>query len=99
MAICRTNLKSKLATCQVNLSNLRLKPSINVDLHRQNLESPGFGIPTVSRFQIFTDSPSALNCLILAPQYVKQIVDKNSVARGLGVVFAKVWPQIQVISK
>ena len=91
MAICRTNPKSKVATCQLNLFNLRLKSLINDELHRQNFESPGFGIPTVSRFQIFTDPPSALNCLILAPQCVKQIVNKNSAARDLGVVFAKVW--------
>ena len=74
-----------------------LKALIDDDPYRQNLESPGFGIPTVSRDEIFTDPPAARNCLILAPQYVKQIVDKNSAARGLGVVFAKVWPSIEII--
>ena len=76
-----------------------LRALIDDDPYRQNLESPGFGIPTVSRDEIFTDPPAALNCLILAPQYVRQIVDKNAAARGSGVVFAKVWPQIHVISE
>ena len=74
-----------------------LRALIDDDPYRQNLESPGFGIPTVSRDEIFTDPPAALNCLILAPQYVRQIVDKNAAARGLGVVFAKVWPSVEII--
>jgi hypothetical protein len=74
-----------------------LRALIDDDPYRQNLESPGFGIPTVSRDEIFTDPPAALNCLILAPQYVRQIVDKNAAARGSGVVFAKVWPSVEII--
>jgi hypothetical protein len=76
-----------------------LKALIDDDPYRQNLESPGFGIPTVSREEIFANPLRANTCLILAPQYVKQIIDKNSAARDLGVVFAKVWSKIQVISE
>ncbi len=76
-----------------------LKALIDDDPYRQNLESPGFGIPTVSREEIFTDPLKAKTCLIFAPQYVKQIIDKNSVARDSGVIFAKVWPLIEVFSE
>ena len=76
-----------------------LKALIDDDPYRQNLESPGFGIPTVSREDVFTDPLNAKTCLIFAPQYVKQIIDKNSAARELGVVFAKVWPLIEVFSE
>ncbi|MSW12195.1 MAG: methyltransferase domain-containing protein, partial [Actinobacteria bacterium] len=72
---------------------------IDDDPYRQNLESPGFGIPTVSREAIFTDPLMAKTCLIFAPQYVKQIIDKNSSARESGVTFAKVWPLIEVFSE
>ena len=74
-----------------------LKALIDDDPYRQNLESPGFGIPTVSREEIFTSSPKAKTCLIFAPQYVKQIIDKNSVVRESGILFAKVWPQVEVL--
>ena len=74
-----------------------LKALIDDDPYRQNLESPGFGIPTVSREEIFTDPLKAKTCLIFAPQYVKKIIDKNASARDSGVVFAKVWPNIQLI--
>ena len=76
-----------------------LKALIDDDPYRQNLESPGFGIPTVSREVLFTDPLMAKTCLIFAPQYVKQIIDKNSVARESGVIFAKVWPLIEVFSE
>jgi hypothetical protein len=76
-----------------------LKALIDDDPYRQNLESPGFGIPTVSREEIFTDPLKAKTCLIFAPQYVKQIIDKNSSARDSGVTFAKVWPLIEVFSE
>ncbi len=76
-----------------------LKALSDDDPDRQNLESPGFGIPTVSREDVFTDPLNAKTCLIFAPQYVKQIIDKNSAARELGVVFAKVWPLIEVFSE
>ena len=76
-----------------------LKALIDDDPYRQNLESPGFGIPTVSREVIFTDPLIAKTCLIFAPQYVKQIIDKNSLARDSGVTFAKVWPLIEVFSE
>ena len=76
-----------------------LKALIDDDPYRQNLESPGFGIPTVSREAIFTDPLMAKTCLILAPQYVKQIIDKNTAARDSGVTFAKVWPLIEVFSE
>ena len=76
-----------------------LKALIDDDPYRQNLESPGFGIPTVSREEIFTDPLKAKTCLIFAPQYVKQIIDKNSSARDSGVTFAKVWPHMQEISE
>ncbi len=74
-----------------------LKALIDDDPYRQNLESPGFGIPTVSREEIFTDPPTASTCLILAPQYVKQIFDKNPKAQKLNVAFARVWPQVEVL--
>lgn len=72
-----------------------LKALIDDDPYRQNLESPGFGIPTVSREVIFTDPPAASTCLILAPQYVKQIFDKNPEAQKLGVIFARTWPEVK----
>jgi 2-polyprenyl-3-methyl-5-hydroxy-6-metoxy-1,4-benzoquinol methylase len=75
-----------------------LKALIDDDPYRQNLESPGFGIPTVSREDIFTDPPAAGTCLILAPQYFKQIFDKNLKARELGVTFARVWPQLEELT-
>lgn len=75
-----------------------LKALIDDDPFRQNLESPGFGIPIVAREKIFTDPPSARTCLIFAPRYVSQIFDKNIAARDSGVVFAKVWPHIQLVS-
>jgi SAM-dependent methyltransferase len=74
-----------------------LKALIDDDPYRQNLESPGLGIPTVSREEIFASPLLAKTCLIFAPQYIKQIVDKNSAARESGVLFAKVWPQVEVI--
>ncbi len=76
-----------------------LKALIDDDPYRQNLESPGFGIPTVSREEIFTDPLKAKTCLIFAPQYVKQIIDKNSSARDSGVTFTKVWPLVEVFSE
>ena len=76
-----------------------LKALIDDDPYRQNLESPGFGIPTVSREEIFTNPLEAKTCLIFAPQYVKQIIDKNTAARDSGVIFAKVWPLIEVFSE
>ena len=74
-----------------------LQALIDDDPYRQNLESPGFGIPTVSREEIFTNPPKARTCLILAPQYVKQIFDKNIDAQKMKVSFAKVWPQVEVL--
>ena len=74
-----------------------LKALIDDDPYRQNLESPGFGLPTVSREDIFMDPPKAKTCLIFAPQYIKQIIEKNSAARDLGVAFAKVWPQVEIL--
>ena len=75
-----------------------LKALIDDDPYRQNLESPGFGIPTVSREEIFTNPLKAKTCLIFAPQYVKQIIDKNKAARDFGITFAKVWPLVEVFS-
>ena len=74
-----------------------LQALIDDDPYRQNLESPGFGIPTVAREEIFTNPPKALACLILAPQYVKQIFDKNIDAQELKVSCARVWPQVEVL--
>ena len=74
-----------------------LQALIDDDPYRQNLESPGFGIPTVAREKIFTNPPNVLACLILAPQYVKQIFDKNIDAQKLKISFAKVWPQVEVL--
>ena len=75
-----------------------MKALIDDDPYRQNLESPGFGLPTVSREEIFTENPKARTCLIFAPQYVKQIIDKNKAARDFGITFAKVWPLVEVFS-
>jgi len=74
-----------------------LKALIDDDPYRQGLESPGFGLKVVAREEVFTDPLFAKTCLIFAPQYVKQIVEKNYQARGLGIVFAKVWPVLEVI--
>lgn len=76
-----------------------LKALIDDDPFRQNLESPGFGLAVVAREKIFTNPPIARTCLIFAPQYAKQIFDKNFSARKSGVVFAKVWPYIQLMSE
>ena len=76
-----------------------LKALIDDDPYRQSLESPGYGLPTVSREEIFTSSPKAKTCLIFAPHYVKQIIDKNRAARDLGITFAKVWPLVEVFSE
>ncbi|MFM9095037.1 MAG: hypothetical protein ACKORD_09190, partial [Acidimicrobiaceae bacterium] len=56
------------------------------------------GIPTVSREAIFTDPPAASTCLILAPQYAKQIFDKNAKAQKSGVTFAKTWPMVKELT-
>jgi hypothetical protein len=74
-----------------------LRALIDDDPYRQNLESPGFGIPTVSQDKIFTDPPTAKKCLILAPQYAEQIFNNNLQAQKLGVEFLKVWPSIEVV--
>ena len=74
-----------------------LKALIDDDPVRQNLESPGFAIPTVDRTEIFTDQPKALNCLILAPQYVHQIFEKNKSAQESGVSFLQVWPRLEIM--
>lgn len=74
-----------------------LRALIDDDPYRQNLESPGLGIPTVSPDKIFVDPPTANHCLILAPQYVKQIFNKNLLAQKLGVEFVKVWPSVEII--
>lgn len=74
-----------------------LKALIDDDPYRQGLESPGFAIPTVAREEIFTDPVKANCCLVLAPQYINQIIQKNVAARDAGVIFAKVWPVIQEV--
>jgi len=75
-----------------------IKFLIDDDPYRQNLESPGLGIPTVAKEKVFTSPPKVENCLVLAPQYAKKIFDNNLAARILGVSFFEVWPLIKQIS-
>jgi len=65
---------------------------IDDDPYRQNLESPGLGIPTVSKEKVFASPPKVENCLVLAPRYARKIFDNNLAARNLGVSFFEVWP-------
>jgi len=75
-----------------------IKVLIDDDPYRQNLESPGLGIPTVGKERVFTSPPKAESCLVLAPQYARKIYDNNLSARKLGVSFFEVWPLIKQIS-
>jgi len=75
-----------------------IKVLIDDDPYRQNLESPGLGIPTVGKERVFTSPPNVENCLVLAPQYVRKIFDNNLAARNLGVSFFEVWPLTKQIS-
>jgi len=68
---------------------------IDDDPYRQGLESPGLGIPTVGRDEIFRTKPEALHCLILAPQYAEKIVESNQIAQAMGVNFLKIWPFVE----
>lgn len=70
---------------------------IDDDPYRQGLESPGYGIPTLSSEVAFSRSSSTINCVVLAPQYVNQIVLKNSEARDRGVKFARIWPDVEEV--
>lgn len=70
---------------------------IDDDPYRQGLESPGFGIPTISSEVAFSGSSNATNCIVLAPQYVDQIVSKNSKARDRGVKFSRIWPDVEEV--
>lgn len=72
---------------------------IDDDPYRQGLESPGFAVPTISADSVFTSPPKARNCIVLAPQYVSQIVSKNSAAIALGVKFARVWPIVEEVTE
>lgn len=70
---------------------------IDDDPYRQGLESPGYGIPTLSSEVAFSGSSSTTNCIVLAPQYVNQIVLKNSQARDRGVKFSRIWPDVEEV--
>jgi len=74
-----------------------IKFLIDDDPYRQNLESPGLGIPTVAREEVFTSPPRVKTCLVLAPQYTRKIFENNLEARNLGVSFFKVWPLIEQV--
>jgi len=74
-----------------------IKVLIDDDPYRQNLESPGLGIPTVGKERVFTSPPKAESCLVLAPQYAQKIFDNNLTARNLGVSFFEIWPLTKLI--
>ena len=82
---------------------LGLGPYLNLlvddDPFRQGLESPGFGIPTVGPEVAFQGIDKASACVVLAPQYVNQIVEKNTSARNAGVDFYRVWPHLELAPK
>ena len=70
---------------------------IDDDPYRQDLESPGWAIPTVSSDKIFADPVKAKVCAVLAPRYVSQIVEKNQHALESGVTFLRVWPMLEEV--
>ena len=70
---------------------------IDDDPYRQDLESPGWAIPTVSRDKVFSDPVKAKVCAILAPRYVSQIVENNQPALDSGVTFVRVWPMLEEV--
>ena len=70
---------------------------IDDDPYRQDLESPGWAIPTVSRDKVFSDPVKAKVCAVLAPRYVSQIVEKNQHALDSGVTFLRVWPMLEEV--
>ena len=76
-----------------------LRALVDDDPFRQGLESPGFGIPTVGREAAFEGSDKANVCVVLAPQYVNQIVERNAGARNEGVKFFRVWPHLELVPK
>ena len=73
------------------------KALIDDDPYRQDLESPGWAIPTVSSDKIFADPVKAKVCAVLAPRYVSQIVEKNQHALESGVTFLRVWPMLEEV--
>jgi len=75
-----------------------VKVLIDDDPYRQHLESPGLGIPTMSKNEVFTSPLRIRSCLILAPRYARSIFNNNSAARNLGVSFFEAWPLIKQIT-
>lgn len=75
-----------------------VKVLIDDDPYRQHLESPGLGIPTMSKNEVFTSPLRIRSCLILAPRYARNIFNNNSAARNLGVSFYEVWPLVKQIT-
>lgn len=73
------------------------KALIDDDPYRQNLESPGWAIPTVSSDKVFFDPVKPKVCAVLAPRYVTQIVEKNQQALDSGVTFLRVWPMLEEV--
>jgi hypothetical protein len=73
------------------------KALIDDDPYRQDLESPGWAIPTVSSEKVFSDPVKAKVCAVLAPRYVSQIVEKNQHALDSGVTFLRVWPMLEEV--
>ncbi|MBM3742214.1 MAG: class I SAM-dependent methyltransferase [Actinobacteria bacterium] len=68
---------------------------IDDDEFRQGLESPGLGLPVLSRESMYAKAPSVGVSAILAPRYVGQILDKNQVAISKGIKFFRVWPNLE----
>ena len=73
------------------------KALIDDDPYRQELESPGWAIPTVSSDKVFSVPVKAKVCAVLAPRYVSQIVEKNQLALDAGVTFLRVWPMLEEV--
>ena len=70
---------------------------IDDDPYRQDLESPGWAIPTISGDRVFSDPVKVRVCAILAPRYVTQIIEKNQHALDSGVTFLRVWPMLEEV--
>jgi len=93
-----TSIGATTLLYQLNIGEF-ISGLIDDDPYRQGLESPGYAIPTLSSEAAFSGLSSATNCVVLAPQYVDQIVSKNSQARDRGVKFSRIWPTVEEVPR
>ncbi|HLG68801.1 MAG TPA: class I SAM-dependent methyltransferase [Chloroflexota bacterium] len=64
------------------------------DPYRQDLFSPGFGIPVVAPEALQTRSPHYV--MVTAPQYAAEIMDKNQAFLSAGGTFVLTWPEFSI---